>query len=116
MFGILLNIFRKAMPDNLYSVLRGVFGHGNSYHHYNTYLKIFTGYQNNGVNPKDKKVLEVGCGAQLFTGMMFRAHGANSVFLADPALKTITEAARREQFKHYKDCSKTPANDSLINT
>lgn len=115
MFGILLNIFRKAMPNNLYAVLRGIFGHGKTYNQCETYFKIFSCYQNNNVHPKGKKILEVGCGAQLYTGLMFRDHGAESVFLADPALKTITEAKRREQFRRYKDYCKAPINDSLIN-
>lgn len=95
MFPFLLDIpyklSRKLLSNNFYLKFKKIFGREKKYCKASTYQDIFRHYSEHIPDPKDKLVLEIGCGVQLYTSIQFLSKGAGQVLLVEPKLSLSEE-------------------------
>lgn len=88
---------RKSLSQGLYNwVSYDFLKRRETYERLETYRAISRHYRSQGVDARDKRVLEVGCGLQYFTGFGFLEDGAREVLLVEPKLKRDDETIRRQ--------------------
>lgn len=102
MFDILYKYSRKVMSPQLYKKLQLSFlGRLRTWDTINTYKSIFEQYKKNTpFELRDKVVVEIGTGPQLFTALYFLQHGAKQVIVVDPK---ISEDWYKEQLCSFLD-------------
>lgn len=87
LFDIAWKIGRKSLPKGLYNFLSyRVLGRSRSYERLDTYVAIYRHYREHGLDFRGRKVVEVGCGLQLYTALQMLADGASEALLVEPKL------------------------------
>jgi SAM-dependent methyltransferase len=117
-FDIALNIFRKALSDNLYTAVKKI--PFVSQHHFyepiSWYRNIFKHYKEAGLDFGGKNILEVGAGKQFYTAFCFKSAGAKSVSLADPVLSGIPGTLIKSQLSAFcksADCENNTVAENI---
>jgi SAM-dependent methyltransferase len=89
-------LLRKNMPKFLYYGISGsYFGRQKFFTNIEYFQRVFSEYQKVSVTGfKDKTVLEIGCGDQLFTAFFFLMNGCNKVILTEPKFKIFNDNER----------------------
>jgi len=96
MFDFCYKLARKSMPRFFYEAFRNsYFGRRKKSENFNNYREIFLNYQRAAQTDfKDKVVLEVGSGDQIFTALFFLNQGCKTVIIVDPKLEIINNEER----------------------
>jgi SAM-dependent methyltransferase len=130
-FDIAWKLGRKSLTGGLYDFLSyRVLGRNRRYERLETYESIYRHYRDHGLEFRGRKVAEIGCGLQLFTGLQMLAEGASEVILVEPKLdfsptfveghvlrynaardKTLAVDDVAKRSRAYKDLGKVPADD-----
>lgn len=93
MIDILYKYLRKKLSSNVYRAIQySPFGRAKNWEQIETYRNIFLKYKSEaGDGFKNRIVLEVGSGNQIFTALFFLLAGAKKVLLVDPKIKISSE-------------------------
>lgn len=99
---IVFKLLRKSLHPALYrKISKGALGRGKKYYKPATYAAIFKQYCDCGLEFRDRVVLEVGPGRQVFTALYFLANGAREALIADPVADPSSLAEQLEAFNAY---------------
>jgi len=86
-FDFTYKLARKWLSPYLYNTISyDLLKRRKGYERIETYENIFKHYKENGIDFKEKTVIELGSGLQYFTAFFFLLDGAKKVFLIEPKL------------------------------
>jgi len=108
LFDVPYKLFRKVLPQVVYGgAIKKVFGRQKEFEHLDHFEFIYNHYCHKGLNFKDKTVLELGAGNQIYTALFFIHEGAKKVILVDPKIDFDQQARDKaiEDFMIFKKSS-----------
>ena len=127
-FDLIFKLSRRALPISLYKAIsRSIFGRNRQWTGIAMPQKISEYYLSQGLDARNKIVIEVGGGDQIFTALFFLSWGATKVILVDPVIgkgrnswvavlgefnratgKNLEINILKEKIECYEDLSKVP--------
>lgn len=111
-FDLIWNLSRKSLTPNIYERFRAsTLGRKKNHNTFEAYKRIYQYYSLDGLEFKNKSILELGPGNQFYTAFLFLSSGASSVYLVDPVFNEDSRNLLESQLIEFTNSTDIVLND-----